>query len=84
MYRCVFFWKDVRDVARSSSATEQFGTLLFRLGGEKLPGSLQPEGVTNKGHFGPVHTLAFAPNGSAMASGSEDGFVRLHIFEEGK
>ena len=28
--------QDVRDVARSSSATEQFGTLLFRLGTEKL------------------------------------------------
>ena len=29
--------QDVRDVARSSSATEQFGTLLFRLGTEKGP-----------------------------------------------
>ena len=33
--------QDVRDVARSSSATEQFGTLLFRLGTEKLPGQLK-------------------------------------------
>lgn len=74
--------QDVRDVARSSSATEQFGTLLFRLGTEKLPGQLKADGVTNKGHFGPVHTLAFAGNGTAMASGSEDGFVRVHIFEE--
>ncbi|CAE7892656.1 unnamed protein product, partial [Symbiodinium sp. KB8] len=75
--------QDVRDVARSSSATEQFGTLLFRLGAaEKLPSDLKADGVTNKGHFGPVHTLAFAGNGSAIASGSEDGFVRVHIFDK--
>eukprot|EP00457_Paulinella_chromatophora_P006120 gb/GEZN01006138.1/.p1 GENE.gb/GEZN01006138.1/~~gb/GEZN01006138.1/.p1 ORF type:complete len:381 (+),score=49.24 gb/GEZN01006138.1/:28-1143(+) len=33
-----------------------------------------------KGHFGPVHTLAFSPNGKSYASGSEDGYVRLHHF----
>ena len=33
--------EDVRDVARSSSATEQFGSLLFRLGFEKLPCDLK-------------------------------------------
>eukprot|EP00808_Paulinella_micropora_P012439 g51100.t1 len=33
-----------------------------------------------KGHFGPVHTLAFSPNGKCYASGSEDGYVRLHHF----
>ena len=38
-------WEDVRDVARSSSATEQFGTLLFRLGmSEKLPCDLKALG----------------------------------------
>jgi len=73
--------QDVRDVARSSSATEQFGTLLFRLGsGDSFPSQLQADGVT-KGHFGPVHTLAFARDGSAIASGSEDGCVRLHILD---
>ena len=34
-----------------------------------------------KGHFGPVHSLAFTPDGKAFASGSEDGFVRLHFFQ---
>jgi len=73
--------QDARDVTTSASSTEQFGTLLFKLGNdETLPGNLQADGVT-KGHFGPVHTLAFARDGSAIASGSEDGCVRLHIFD---
>ena len=31
-----------------------------------------------KGHFGPINTLAFAPDGRSFASGAEDGYVRLH------
>mmetsp|Transcript_63861 Transcript_63861/g.113595 ORF Transcript_63861/g.113595 Transcript_63861/m.113595 type:complete len:499 (-) Transcript_63861:238-1734(-) len=73
--------QDARDVAKTSSATDQFCTMLFRLGQEELPGELKADGVT-KGHFGPVHTLAFAGDGSAIASGSEDGCVRLHLIEK--
>lgn len=32
------------------------------------------------GHFGPVYSLAFSPDGCSFASGSHDGFVRLHHF----
>ncbi|BEI82743.1 hypothetical protein CcaverHIS002_0306110 [Cutaneotrichosporon cavernicola] len=35
-----------------------------------------------KGHFGPINTLAVHPQGKAYASGSEDGFVRVHWFDE--
>jgi len=34
-----------------------------------------------KGHFGPVHSLAYSPDGKSFASGSEDGFARLHFFQ---
>lgn len=34
-----------------------------------------------KGHFGPINTIEFAPNGKSYASGAEDGYVRLHFFD---
>ena len=33
------------------------------------------------GHFGPINSLAFHPDGKAYASGGEDGYVRLHNFD---
>lgn len=35
-----------------------------------------------KGHFGPINTVAFSPDGKQFVSGGEDGFVRLHNFDE--
>ena len=32
---------------------------------------------TFKGHFGPVHTIAFSPDGTRLATGSPDGTLRL-------
>ncbi|KAH8104640.1 WD40 repeat-like protein [Cristinia sonorae] len=35
-----------------------------------------------KGHFGPINTIAVSPRGDCYASGGEDGFVRVHHFDE--
>ncbi|KAF5319926.1 hypothetical protein D9611_011010 [Ephemerocybe angulata] len=35
-----------------------------------------------KGHFGPINTIAVHPNGTTYASGGEDGFVRVHHFDD--
>ncbi|KAK2759789.1 translation initiation factor eIF3 subunit [Arachnomyces sp. PD_36] len=35
-----------------------------------------------KGHFGPLNTIAVHPNGTAYASGGEDGYVRVHHFDK--
>lgn len=69
--------QDVRDVAMSSSTSDQFDTLLFKVGADKL----EADGSI-KGHFGPIHTMAFKSDGSAIATGSEDGCVRLHMFSD--
>jgi translation initiation factor 3 subunit I len=34
-----------------------------------------------KGHFGPVNSVAFHPSGRGFASGGEDGYVRIHVFD---
>lgn len=34
-----------------------------------------------KGHFGPVNSLAFSPDGTSFVSGGEDGYIRLHHFD---
>ncbi|RDL37857.1 Eukaryotic translation initiation factor 3 subunit I [Venustampulla echinocandica] len=36
-----------------------------------------------KGHFGPLNTVAVDPQGKGYASGSEDGYVRVHQFDKG-
>jgi len=35
-----------------------------------------------RGHFGPINTVAFTPDGKGYVSGGEDGFVRLHYFDQ--
>ncbi|KAF6030184.1 EIF3I [Bugula neritina] len=35
-----------------------------------------------KGHFGPINSLAFNPNGEEYSSGAEDGYVRVHTFDQ--
>ncbi|KAF8726089.1 hypothetical protein AX14_008098 [Amanita brunnescens Koide BX004] len=35
-----------------------------------------------KGHFGPINTIAVHPAGLCYASGGEDGFVRVHHYDE--
>jgi len=34
-----------------------------------------------KGHFGPINTITFHPDGRSFASGGEDGYVRLQSFD---
>lgn len=33
------------------------------------------------GHFSPVNSIAFMPNGKGFATGAEEGYVRLYKFD---
>jgi len=35
-----------------------------------------------KGHFGPINTLSFHPEGRTYASGAEDGMIRIQTFDQ--
>ncbi len=63
--------QEARDVTTTSLHEGKFETLLFHMVLEHELGKV-------KGHFGPLHTVAWASNGKGFATGSEDGFVRVH------
>jgi len=41
----------------------------------------EEEFSTVKGHFGPINSVKFHPDGNSYASGGEDGYVRINYFD---
>eukprot|EP01052_Picozoa_sp_SAG31_P036443 SAG31_NODE_4550_length_3145_cov_2.221274_3_plen_83_part_00 len=37
---------------------------------------------TVKGHFGPVNTIAYSPDGKSYVSGGEEGFIRVNNMDD--
>jgi translation initiation factor 3 subunit I len=65
--------QDARDVALTGQDAGGFAIRLQSvIFGEQL--------AEIHGHFGPVHSLDFSPDGFAFASGGEDGYVHYHRF----
>ncbi|TPX48040.1 hypothetical protein SeMB42_g02502 [Synchytrium endobioticum] len=67
--------QEAMSVTTTSAKQGKFEVRFFHLAFEEEIGRV-------KGHFGPINTLAFSPDGRGFASGGEDGYVRLHFFDE--
>jgi len=66
--------QDAMSVTTTSAKVGKFDAIFWHMIFEEKIGSV-------KGHFGPINTLAFAPDGKGYASGGEDGYIRLHKFD---
>ncbi|RKP02297.1 hypothetical protein CXG81DRAFT_29547 [Caulochytrium protostelioides] len=66
--------QDAMGVTTTSARQGKFEARIFHL-------VFEEEIARIKGHFGPINTLAFHPEGRGFASGGEDGYIRLHHFD---
>ncbi|XP_073827468.1 eukaryotic translation initiation factor 3 subunit i [Musca autumnalis] len=66
--------QDAMEVTTTSTKAGKFDSRFFHL-------IYEEEFARLKGHFGPINSLAFHPDGRSYASGGEDGFVRVNTFD---
>ncbi len=67
--------QEAMDVTTTSTRIGKFDARFFHLVFEEEFGRV-------KGHFGPINSVQFSPDGQGYASGGEDGYVRLHTFDQ--
>jgi len=67
--------QDTMNVTVTSSKVGHFQVDFFHMVYQEYMGAV-------RGHFGPVNTLSFSPDGKGYASGGEDGYVRLLHFDK--
>lgn len=67
--------QDAMDVTTTSSRQGKFDARFYHL-------VFEEEFARLKGHFGPINSLAFHPNGRSFSSGGEDGYVRINTFDQ--
>lgn len=58
----------------TTTTKEKFPSRFFHL-------IFEEEFALVKGHFGPINSLRFHPDGNSYASGGEDGYVRVNYFD---
>ena len=63
------------DVTTSGGQSGKFEARLFHKIFEKEIGRIP-------GHFSPINSISFFPDGSGFVSGAEEGSVRLHYFDD--
>lgn len=67
--------QEAMEVTTTSSKVGKFDAKFFHMIFEEEIGRV-------KGHFGPINTVVFHPDGKSYSSGGEDGFVRNHVFDK--
>jgi len=63
--------QDAKDVTTTGASSGKFEALLWHMVYEEEIGSV-------KGHFGPMNTVCWFPDGRGFVTGGEDGYVRVH------
>uniref|UniRef100_A0A1I8I7U4 Eukaryotic translation initiation factor 3 subunit I n=4 Tax=Macrostomum lignano TaxID=282301 RepID=A0A1I8I7U4_9PLAT len=66
--------QEAQDVTTSGAHVGKFDAKFFHTVYEE-------EFARVKGHFGPINSVGFTPDGRGFVTGGEDGFVRLHSFD---
>jgi len=66
--------QDAKDVTTTASASGKFEALIWHMIFEEEIGTV-------KGHFGPINCLAWFRDGRGFVTGGEDGYVRVHHFD---
>jgi translation initiation factor 3 subunit I len=66
--------QEAMDVTTTSTRIGKFDARFFHLIFEEEFGRI-------KGHFGPINSVQFHPDGLSYASGGEDGYVRIQSFD---
>ncbi|CAI9739369.1 eukaryotic translation initiation factor 3 subunit I [Octopus vulgaris] len=67
--------QEAMEVTTTSARVGKFDARFFHLIFEEEFGRV-------KGHFGPINSVAFHPDGKSFSSGGEDGYVRVHYFDQ--
>lgn len=67
--------QDAMEVTTTSTRSGKFDSRFFHL-------IYEEEFARLKGHFGPINSLEFHPDGRSFATGGEDGFVRVNKFDD--
>lgn len=67
--------QEAMEVTTTSTRIGKFDARFFHMVFEEEIGRV-------KGHFGPINSLAFHPDGKSYSSGGEDGYVRSHVFDK--
>lgn len=66
--------QEAMDVTTSSTKQGKFDAKFYHL-------VFEEEFSRVKGHFGPINSVKFHPDGESFSSGGEDGYVRVHYFD---